>query len=154
MRTGEVVPAFELADQHGRLRSLDELVRKGPVVLFFYLAALTPGCTAEACHFRDLVERFGAVGAEPVGISPDPVERLRRFAEVHGIHFPLLSDPDGAVAAALGARRPIGVGPLRTRRMTFVIGTDRRVLGVIRSELRTALHADRALEVLGAAVRR
>lgn len=148
MRVGDLAPDFELPDEQGVVRRLSELVEDGPVVLFFYPAAMTPGCTAESCHFRDLKAEFAAVGARRVGISADPVEKQKRFSDKHSFDFPLLSDPDGAVATQFGVRRRITtLSP--TKRTTFVIGTDRRVMAVISSEVRMHLHADRALEVLG-----
>ncbi|KAA9154821.1 peroxiredoxin [Amycolatopsis acidicola] len=148
MREGEQVPDFTLTDDSGEDRSLSGLLEAGPVVLFFYPAAMTTGCTAESCHFRDLAKEFAEVGAQRVGISPDAVEKQREFSSRNGFDYPLLSDPDGAVAKLFGVRRSFG--PLLTRRHTFVIGTDRTVLAVIKSELRMAVHADKALEALRA----
>jgi thioredoxin-dependent peroxiredoxin len=148
VRVGDVVDDFELLDQTGTARRLSELLMNGPVVLFFYPAAMTPGCTAESCHFRDLAAEFAEVGAQRVGISRDGVDKQRQFAEMHSFDYPLLSDPDGTVAARFGVRRRLPLGPLSTRRMTFVIDTDRRILAVIHSELSMNDHADRALRVL------
>ncbi len=145
---GDMVEEFELPDETGTVRRLSDLLVKGPVVLFFYPAAMTSGCTAETCHFRDLAADFAAVGASPVGISRDAVARQKRFAETFQLGFPLLSDPDGTVARKLGARRNFAVGPFLTRRMTFVIDVDRRLLEVIHSETGLNVHADRALELL------
>ncbi|ALG12097.1 peroxiredoxin [Kibdelosporangium phytohabitans] len=150
MKTGDIAADFELSDETGSPRTLSGLLADGPVVLFFYPAAMTGGCTAESCHFRDLNAEFAAVGAQPVGISPDPVRRQQEFAAVNLFDFPLLSDPDGAVASQFGARRRFG--PLLTRRRTYVIDTDRRILDVIKSELRMSVHADTALAVLRAHV--
>jgi peroxiredoxin Q/BCP len=143
---GELVEDFELPDQEGRPRRLSDLLQDGPVALFFYPAAMTKGCTAESCHFRDLKGEFAALGAQRVGISADPVDKQRRFSEMHGFDYPLLSDVDGAVASAFAVRRRFG--PIPVKRHTFVIGTDRRLVGVVRSEVRMDLHADRALEIL------
>jgi thioredoxin-dependent peroxiredoxin len=148
MKAGEIAPDFELPDETGKARALREFLETGPVVLFFYPAAMTKGCTAESCHFRDLAAEFTAAGAHRVGISPDAVDKQAKFSEQNSFDFPLLSDADGAVATRYGVRR--GFGPLLTRRQTFVIDTDRKVLAVIKSELRMAVHADRALEVLAA----
>ncbi len=150
MTPGDLVDDFELPDQHGTPRKLSDLLTGGPVVLFFYPAAMTKGCTAEACHFRDLAAEFTAAGAQRVGISRDRVERQAEFADLHGFDYPLLSDPDGTVAAAMGVKRRLPLGPLSTRRMTFVIGTDRRVIDVIASETSMNDHADRALSALAA----
>lgn len=146
MKAGEQAPDFELADETGTTRSLKEFLASGPVVLFFYPAAMTLGCTVESCHFRDLAKEFAEVGASRVGISPDAVDKQRQFSAKHSFDFPLLSDPDGAIATKFGVRR--GFGPLLTKRQTFVIDTDGTVLDVIKSEVRMNVHADKALEVL------
>jgi thioredoxin-dependent peroxiredoxin len=148
MKAGELAPDFELPDETGKTRVLREFLETGPVVLFFYPAAMTKGCTAESCHFRDLAAEFAAAGAHRIGISPDAVEKQAEFSEQHSFDYPLLSDADGAVATKFGVRRSFG--PLLTRRQTFVIDTDGKVLEVIKSELRMSVHADKALEVLRA----
>ncbi|MGA4845020.1 peroxiredoxin [Streptomyces sp. G5(2025)] len=145
---GDTVEDFTLPDETGTPRTLSELLADGPVVLFFYPAALTPGCTAEACHFRDLAAEFAAAGARPVGISADAVERQREFNERHTLGFPLLSDTEGQVRDRFGVTRGFSLAP--TKRATFVIDQGRSVAEVVRSELRMSAHADRAL----AAVRR
>ncbi|WUM81648.1 peroxiredoxin [Streptomyces sp. NBC_00328] len=146
MNVGDKVEDFALPDETGATRSLSELLAEGPVVLFFYPAALTAGCTAEACHFRDLATEFTAAGARPVGISGDAVDRQQEFADRHTLGFPLLSDVDGAVRERFGVKRGFSLAP--TKRVTFVIAKDRTVLEVVRSELRMSAHADRALAAL------
>jgi peroxiredoxin Q/BCP len=119
-------------------------------VLFFYPAALTAGCTKEACHFRDLAAEYRAAGVQRVGISRDPVAKQKQFADKHGFDYPLLSDADGAVARGFGVARG-GLGArlgAPVKRWTFVIGTDRRVVAVIHSELNMDRHADEALAAL------
>ncbi|MEU5432787.1 peroxiredoxin [Streptomyces sp. NPDC020719] len=146
MRIGDTVDDFELPDETGTPRSLSGLLAQGPAVLFFYPAALTPGCTAQACHFRDIAGEFRALGAQPVGISADSVERQAEFTEKHSFGYPLLSDPDGGVRERFGVKRGFSMAP--TKRVTFVIDTDRRVLEIVKSEIRMNVHADRALDVL------
>jgi len=147
MDIGDPAPDFELPDENGVPRRLSDLAANGPVVLFFYPAAMTYGCTKESCHFRDMKSEFEAVGAQRVGISADEVEKQKRFSDKHAFDYPLLSDPDGSVATQFGVRR--GFAKLSpTKRATFVIGSDLRVLDVIQSEVRMNVHADRALEVL------
>jgi peroxiredoxin Q/BCP len=148
MNKGDTAPDFELADDKGNQRKLSEFLADGPVVLFFYPAAMTSGCTAESCHFRDLATEFSEAGAQRLGISPDTVAKQSEFSELNSFDFPLLSDPDGAVATEFGVRRRFG--PLLTKRQTFVIDTDRTVLEVIKSEVRMSVHADKALEALRA----
>jgi peroxiredoxin Q/BCP len=147
MRAGDLAPDFELYAQDGHPVRLSEELKRGPVALFFYPRALTPGCTKESCHFRDLEAEFAAVGAGRLGISADPIDRQRQFAEKHGFEFPLLSDPDRVVARQYGVKRP---GPLFNRRATFVIGADGLLVAQINSEVDMARHADEALAVLGA----
>ncbi len=99
---GDVAPDFTLTDSTGSRVSLSGL-RGRQVIVYFYPAAMTPGCTTEACDFRDSLEALNAAGYAVVGISPDPPEKLAKFAERDGLTFPLLSDPDHAVMEAWGA---------------------------------------------------
>ncbi len=148
MQTGDRAPDFALPDETGTIRTLTGLLADGPLVLYFYPAAMTPGCTAESCHFRDLQAEFAALGAQRVGISADAVDRQKQFSDKYSFDFPLLSDPDGTVARAYGVRRNLGLMP--TKRVTFVIGTDGVILEIIKSEIRFSKHADRALDTLRA----
>lgn len=145
---GDRVAEFELPDQTGRTRTLTELLASGPMVLFFYPAAMTPGCTKEACHFRDLAAEFAAVGASRVGISADPVDKQAKFADQQKFDYPLLSDTEGVVATQFGVKRGLLGKLMPVKRTTFVIDTDRTVLEVIASEFSMDTHADKALEVL------
>ncbi|MFJ9565789.1 peroxiredoxin [Streptomyces fuscichromogenes] len=148
VEVGSRIEDFALPDETGTTRTLTDLLADGPVVLFFYPAALSAGCTAEACHFRDLAAEFAAVGARPVGISGDSVDRQQEFSGKHTLGMTLLSDADGAVRELFGVKRGFSLAP--TKRATFVIAQDRTVLEVVRSELRMNTHADRALEALRA----
>jgi peroxiredoxin Q/BCP len=152
MRVGDVVPDFELPDQDGKSRRLSELLLNGPVVLFFYPAAMTAGCTREACHFRDLAAEFAAAGVQRVGISGDSVAKQKQFSDLHGFDYPLLSDEEGTVAAIFGVQRSSVARRLgaSVKRWTFAIGTDRRVVVVIHSEVNMNVHADQALAALAA----
>jgi thioredoxin-dependent peroxiredoxin len=146
MDAGDEVPDFELPDQNGVPRRLSTLLKDGPVVLFFYPAAMTAGCTAETCHFRDLAAEFAAAGAQRIGISPDTVDKQQQFAQKHSFDFPLLADTDRQVAEMFGVKRRHGFSPVK--RSTFVIGTDQRLRAVIHSELSMEKHADEALAAL------
>jgi peroxiredoxin Q/BCP len=148
MQVGDIVDDFELFDEQGATRTLSGLLENGPVVLFFYPAAMSAGCTVEACHFRDVAGEFEALGAQPVGISGDQISKQAQFAAKHQLGYPLLSDPDGTVRTMFGVKRSISITP--TKRATFVIDTDRRVLEIVNSELRMNAHADKALEALRA----
>ncbi|MGW2723536.1 peroxiredoxin [Streptomyces sp. NPDC001492] len=146
VNVGDKIDDFELPDETGATRTLSELLADGPVVLFFYPAALTVGCTAEACHFRDLAAEFAAAGARPVGISGDSVEKQQEFTGRHNLGMPLLSDADGTIRERFGVKRGFTLAP--TKRVTFVIAEDRTVLEIVRSEVRMNTHADRALAAL------
>jgi len=146
MKPGDLAPDFTLPDQDGTDRTLSELLEHGPVVLFFYPAAMTSGCTAQSCHFRDLAAEFAEAGAQRVGVSLDDVAKQKQFAELNGFDYPLLSDVGGEVAEQFGVRRRFG--PIPVKRHTFVIGTDRRVVEVVKSEFSMTAHADKALAAL------
>jgi thioredoxin-dependent peroxiredoxin len=146
MRIGDPAPDFELPDETGAVRRLSDLLADGPVVLFFYPAAMTTGCTKESCHFRDLAGEFAETGAQRVGISADTIEKQHEFASRHSLGYPLLSDPDRSVAAAYGVKRSLRLLP--NQRATFVIDPDRTVLEVVRSEINMNAHADKALAAL------
>ncbi|MGH3612987.1 MAG: peroxiredoxin [Pseudonocardia sp.] len=148
MNVGDQVSDFELKDETGTPRTLSSLLRSGPVVLFFYPIASSGGCTQEACHFRDLRADFAAVGAQPVGISGDGVSKQHAFATAHSLGYPLLADEAKSVAKEFGAWRWWLPGGLHTRRCTFVIGQDRRIIHAIADEKLFDRHADEALEAL------
>jgi len=146
MKQGDVAPDFSLVDQSGVSHSLSEMLTRGPVVLFFYPAAMTAGCTKEACSFRDHATEFAALGAQRVGVSMDSVARQQEFASQNRFDYPLLSDPDGAIATQYGVKRALGF--LKVRRTTFVINTDRTIRAVISSEINMNAHVDQALAAL------
>jgi thioredoxin-dependent peroxiredoxin len=146
MNIGDRAPDFELEDETGTARKLTDFLAKGPVVLYFYPAAMTKGCTKESCHFRDLSTPFSELGAQRVGISADKVEKQQRFSTKYSFDFPLLSDPDKSVAKAYGVRRGPGIIP--NKRATFVIGSDGLIKEIVTSELNMDVHADKALATL------
>src|SRR3954469_4167682 len=148
MKRGDRVVEFELPDQKGAVRSITSLLADGPIALFFYPAAMTPGCTKEACHFRDLASEFAAIGANRVGISTDPVQKQAKFADRQNFDYPLLSDTEGTVATQFGVKRGLLGKFMPVKRTTFVIDTDRKVLDVISSEISMDTHADKALATL------
>ena len=145
---GAPAPDIELSDQDGNPTRLSTLLKDGPVVLFFYPAADTPGCTKEACHFRNLDAEFTALGAQRVGISRDSVAKQKAFADKHRLGYRLLADVDGEAATAYGVKRGLLGNLVPNKRMTFVIGADQVVLKVIGSELNMDVHADEALAAL------
>ena len=123
---GKPAPDFELESDNGETVKLSEL-RGKPVVLYFYPKDDTPGCTAEACQFRDAYGEFRARGAEILGVSPDDEASHAKFAEKFSLPFPLLADPDHAVAEAYDVwreKKNYGKTYMGILRSTFVIGAD------------------------------
>ncbi|MEI5585540.1 MULTISPECIES: thioredoxin-dependent thiol peroxidase [unclassified Agromyces] len=126
---GDLAPDFTLPDQDGTPVTLSSL-RGQKVVLYFYPAAMTPGCTTEACDFRDHLNSFAAAGVRVVGVSKDDVATLKQFAERDGLNFPLLSDTDLAVQQAYGAwgeKSLYGKTVTGAIRSTFVIDEAGRI---------------------------
>jgi len=119
---GQSAPEFELADQDGQLHSLEDY-RDQWVVLYFYPKDETPGCTTEACEFRDNIFAFKAINAQILGVSLDDVESHRKFAENHGLPFPLLADIEGKAADAYGVKTRM-FGMKMAKRQTFLISPD------------------------------
>ncbi len=146
IRAGERAPAFSGRTAAGETVSLDDFLGSRSLVLYFYPKDGTPGCTREACSFRDGAGEIEAAGGAVVGVSMDRPDAHRRFAERHGLGFPLLSDPDGSICKAYGVAR-LG-GWLWPRRVTFVIDPAGIVRRVIESELDIAAHLDGALAAL------
>ena len=119
---GHPAPEFELPDQAGQLHSLEDY-RDQWVVLYFYPKNGTPGCTTEACEFRDNIFAFREMNAQILGVSMDDIESHQQFAEKHGLPFPLLADADGDAAEAYGVKtRMLGIRV--AKRQTFVISPD------------------------------
>lgn len=123
--TGDIAPEFELPDQDGQLHSLEDY-RDQWVVLYFYPKDETPGCTTEACEFRDNIFAFRKLNAQILGVSLDDVESHRKFAENHNLPFPLLADTDGMAADAYGVKTKM-LGMTIARRQTFVIAPDGKI---------------------------
>lgn len=142
---GDKAPDFTLPSQSGEPLKLSELWAKRTVVLYFYPKDDTPGCTVEACTFRDSYDAFAEAGAEVVGISSDSAASHERFASKHKLPMKLAADEDGKVRALYEVKATLGLFPGRA---TFVI--DRH--GVIRhtfvSQLRFSKHAEEALEAV------
>lgn len=104
MNTGDIVEDFELPTQDGSPWRLSAALQNGPVVLFFYPAAMTKGCTVESCHFRDLAAEFASLGAQRVGISIDKVEKQKQFSDKHGFDYPFSATPTRRSRRSLPSR--------------------------------------------------
>ena len=147
VRVRDVAPDFTLPSHSGKEVSLGDFVgRKRAIVLFFYPKDDTPGCTKEACSFRDGYEQFEMLEAEVIGISSDSLKSHQRFVEKHGLPFVLLSDEGGEVRKLYGAPNTLGLFP---GRVTYVIDEEGVVRHVFSSQLQAARHVEEALEALG-----
>lgn len=120
--TGDPAPEFELSDQNGQLHSLEDY-REQWVVLYFYPKDETPGCTTEACEFRDNIFAYRELNAQILGVSLDDAASHKAFAENHGLPFPLLADVDGDASIAYGVKTRM-FGMKVAKRQTFLIGPD------------------------------
>jgi peroxiredoxin Q/BCP len=137
LANGQKAPEFDLADQNGKRHTLKSLLKDGPLILYFYPADFTPGCTKEACSFRDLHQDLLRAKLRGVGVSPQDVESHQRFAEKHGLNFPLLADPDKKAVKAYDLDGPLGFG---VRRGTYLIGTDGKIKDSVLADLRIGAH--------------
>lgn len=148
---GNPAPEFELFDQNQQLHSLEDY-RDQWVVLYFYPKDETPGCTTEACEFRDNIRAFRRLNTQILGISLDDVESHKQFAENHGLPFPLLADVEGKAADAYGVRTRM-LGMTVAKRQTFIISPDGTIVKHY-DKVKPATHSMEVLkdlEALGAA---
>jgi peroxiredoxin Q/BCP len=142
---GEIAPEFTLRSSTGEAVALADFRGKAEVVLFFYPKDNTPGCTAEACTFRDSHEAFREAGAVVIGVSSDSADSHRKFAERFGLPFVLLSDADGTLRGRYGVPRTLGFFP---GRVTYLIDRDGIVRHIFSSQMQPKRHVAEALEVL------
>jgi len=149
VETGQQAPEFTLPDQTGEPVSLSDF-RGQKVVVYFYPKADTPGCTTQACGIRDHTEEYDAAGAVVLGISPDTVDDVRKFADKFDLRFHLLADADHAVADAYGVwveKTNYGRTYWGNERTTFVLDAEGRVTDVLR-KVKPAQHDDLVLSAL------
>lgn len=145
LKTGDIAPSFTLLNQHGIEISLDSLLNQQIVVLYFYPKDETPGCTTEACQFRDDYELFQDNGAEVVGISSDSVESHLKFSENHNLPFQLLSDVDGKIRKKYDVPKTLG---LIAGRVTYVIDQDGKILHIFNSQFNPKKHIEEAIKII------
>ncbi len=139
LAVGARAPEFTLPDEDGRDTSLTALLNHGPLVLFFYPADFTPGCTKEVCMIRDLHSELVARGLNVAGISPQGAESHRGFRAKHNLPFRLLSDSHKAVIAMYEVRGPLNIG---VRRATYLIDPSRHVRDAVLADFRISRHED------------
>jgi peroxiredoxin Q/BCP len=139
LKNGEKAPDFTLPDQDGRSHRLSELIGGKPLILYFYPADFTPGCTKEACDLRDLHTKILASGLRVVGVSPQSPESHRRFRQEHSLPFTLLSDEGKTAIKAFDVDGPLGFG---VRRATFLIDDRQRVVDAVLADFRIGRHQE------------
>lgn len=137
LRAGAKAPEFVLPNEHGEDVSLAGLLENGPLILYFYPADFTPGCTKEACSIRDIHDDIVAVGLQVVGVSPQDPESHARFRDKHNLPFTLLCDTDKAVAKMFDVDGRFGVG---VRRVTFLINSDGTIEDAIQADILISQH--------------
>jgi thioredoxin-dependent peroxiredoxin len=139
IHAGERAPEFTLPDETGTDRSLTELLRVEALVLYFYPADFTPGCTRQACTLRDLHADIERAGLRVVGISPQSPQSHAKFKAKYQLPFVLLSDEQKTVAKMYGVNGPLGIG---VRRATFLIDASRRIRDAVLADFMISRHAD------------
>ncbi|NUP98558.1 MAG: peroxiredoxin [Armatimonadetes bacterium] len=137
LNVGDHAPDFTLPNQDGLDVRLAEILPQGPLLLYFYPADFTPGCTRQACGFRDRFDQLQQAGLQLLGISPQPVESHRRFRAEHHLPFDLLADPTKQVIAAYQATGPLGLG---VRRITYLISPDSQIAAATLADFQIARH--------------
>ena len=139
LEAGAKAPEFVLNSHEGIDTSLSDLLQDGPLILYFYPADFTPGCTKEACSIRDIHNDIQSVGLQVAGISPQDQESHQRFREEHDLPFILLSDPEKVAIRMYDVDGPFGVG---VRRATFLIGQDRTIKNALMADVRIGRHRE------------
>jgi len=139
LKVGERAPEFTLPDQSGTDRSLTRLLSAGAIVLYFYPADFTPGCTRQACGLRDLHADIQRAGLQVVGISPQSPESHIKFREKHKLPFDLLSDENKTVIKMYGLNGPLGIG---VRRGSYLVDASRRIRDAVLADVRIGRHME------------
>jgi len=139
LESGSKAPEFVLENDQGGESSLSELLQDGPLILYFYPADFTPGCTKEACSIRDIHNDIQAVGLQVAGVSPQDADSHQRFRDEHNLPFTLLSDPEKVAIKMYDVDGPFGVG---VRRATFLISQDRVIQDAMMADVRIGRHKE------------
>jgi len=148
MKIGDPCPSFELADQHGNNINSDQFIGKQKLVIFFYPKDETPGCTKEACSFRDSYEDFLSLDCQVIGISSDSVESHKHFAERHNFQYILLADTNKKVRHAFQV--PGSLFGILPGRVTYIVDKEGIIRGIHNSQLNPTSHINEALAIVKA----
>lgn len=143
VEVGSVVPAFSLADQNGNQFNINSVIGKQKLVIYFYPADDTPGCTKEACSFRDQFDVFKEAGAMIIGISGQSVESHKAFADKYKLNFTLLADDNNTVRKLFGVP-----GSLIPGRVTYIVDLTGKVVFIFNSQSEPLKHVEEALRIL------
>jgi peroxiredoxin Q/BCP len=147
LKNGTSAPEFVLPDENGNNVALADLLADGPLILYFYPADFTPGCTKEACSIRDIHDDIQSVGLTVVGVSPQDADSHQKFRDKHELPFKLLCDPDKVAIKAYDVDGPLGIG---VRRVTYLINQDGTIADAVQADLMIGRHKefiDNAIEV-------
>ena len=139
LKAGSLAPEFILPDTDGVDTALSDLLQNGTLILYFYPADFTPGCTKEACSIRDIHTDIQSVGLQVVGVSPQDGDSHKRFRDEHDLPFVLLSDTEKIAVKLYDVDGPFGVG---VRRATFLISQDRTILDAMLADVRIGRHTE------------
>ncbi len=139
LKSGSRAPEFVLQDENSEEVSLSDLLANGPLILYFYPADFTPGCTKEACSIRDIHNDIQSVGLTVAGVSPQDAESHAKFRDKHELPFKLLCDPDKVAIKMYDVDGPFGVG---VRRVTYLINQDRTIADAVQADLMIGRHKE------------
>jgi len=137
LKAGDVAPEFILPDENGNEVSLGQLLSSGPIILYFYPADFTPGCTRQACDFRDIHDDILSVGLRVVGVSPQDQESHARFKDEHDLPFTLICDPKKIAIKMYAVDGPLGIG---VRRATYLISQGQKIQDVLCVDFKVEKH--------------
>ena len=137
LKPGDMAPEFILPDENGDEVSLSQLLRPGPIILYFYPADFTPGCTREACEIRDIHDDILSVGLRVIGVSPQDEESHARFKEEHKLPFTLICDPDKIAIKMYEVDGPFGVG---VRRVTYLVNQGQKIQDALKADVKIDKH--------------
>ncbi len=139
LKSGSRAPEFVLQDENSEEVSLSDLLANGPLILYFYPADFTPGCTKEACSIRDIHNDIQSVGLTVAGVSPQDAESHAKFRDKHELPFKLLCDPDKVAIKMYDVDGPLGIG---VRRVTYLINQDRTIADAVQADLMIGRHKE------------
>jgi peroxiredoxin Q/BCP len=139
LKPGTTAPEFVLPDENGKDVALSELLQDSALILYFYPADFTPGCTREACSFRDLHDSIQSVGLRVIGVSPQDAESHKRFRDEHNLPFTLLCDEEKVAIKMYDVDGPFGIG---VRRVTYLVNQGRKIQAAVQADVLINRHRD------------